>query len=104
MARTFKDSIKKYHFKDFWAQDRIQLEGYGCRLAKTTKPKKRKEVDTEDHWMRTPSWWTHLVMIRPQRRAGKLWESKFVNSDIDMWALEEADAPIVRNKPYIYFY
>ncbi len=84
MSRTYKDSRRKYHFKDYWIQDHIQLEGYGYRLTKTTKPKKRK--------------------IRPQRRAGRLWEAEFINSDIDMWALEDADTPGISHKPHIYFW
>lgn len=99
MSRTIKDSRRKYHFKDYWTQDRIPLEGYGYRLAKTSKPKLRKEVDTEDHWMSTPSWWTRLVMNRPQRRAGKMWEATVIREE-----LEETDPPGVSKRPHVYFY
>ncbi len=99
MSRSYKDSRRKYHFKDYWTLDWIPLEGYGHRLGKTSKPKLRKEVDTEDHWMSTPSWWTRLVMNRPQRRAGRLWERKVLFEDI-----EETDSPGVSHRPHIYYY
>jgi len=104
MSRTYKDNKRVRHWNDYWMQDRVIVEGYGYRFTKTTKPKLRKAVDTEDHWMSTPSWWTHLFMIKPQRRAGRLWESEFINSDISMWSLEEADAPGVSHKPHSYYW
>ena len=104
MSRTYKDNKRVRHWNDYWMQDKVPCEYYGYRLTKTTKPKLRKEVDTEDHWMSTPSWWTHLIMIRPQRRAGRVWESAFVNTDIDMWALQEVDAPGVSKRPHQYYW
>ena len=67
--------------------------------APTTKPKRRKGEDVEWHWMSTPSWWTRLVMNRPQRREGRLWERKVHFEDI-----EETDPPGVSKKPHIYYW
>lgn len=100
MSRTFKD--KPYKFKyDSYTKDYIFTEGYGYRMGKTTKTKKRKEMDTEGHWMSTPSWWTRLVMNRPQRRAGRIWEASVKNrQSID----ETLDFPGVGRKPHCYFW
>ncbi len=68
-------------------------------FGKTSKTKKRKNQDTEWHWMTTPSWWTRLNMNRPQRREGHLWERKVLLEDV-----EEADPPGVGRKPHIYYY
>ena len=103
MSRTLKDRPSRVQHTA-WDIDYIWNDRYGYRKAKTSKPKLRRAVDTEDHWMSTPSWWTHLCMIKPQRRAGRIWEASFVNSYIDMWELEEVDAPGVSNKPHIYYY
>jgi hypothetical protein len=61
--------------------------------------KKRKEVDTEWHWMSTPSWWTRLTMNKPQRRKGRVWERKVLFQE-----LEEVDPPGVGHKPHQYYY
>jgi hypothetical protein len=65
----------------------------------TTKPKRRREVDTEDHWMSTPSWWTNMKMNRPARHKGRTWERKVLVED-----LEETDPPGVSHKPHIYWW
>lgn len=66
---------------------------------KTTKPKRRKVVDTEWHWMATPSWWTRLTMNKPMRRKGRIWERKVLFQD-----LEFADPPGVSKKPHVYYF
>ncbi len=64
------------------------------------KPKKRKEVDLEYHWMTTPSWWTRLTMNRPTRRYYHLLEHEAARvSD-----LEEFDIPDLKKKPYNYYW
>lgn len=73
MSRTYKDKPAKVRLEP-WDKD-----GYGYIWLPTTKTKKRKEVDTKDHWMSTPSAWTRLMMNRPQRRASHLWEKKSTN-------------------------
>lgn len=105
MSRTYKD--KPYKLRWSWSHkdDLIELENYGYRLyrqGKTTKPKKRKEVDCEDHWMSTPSWWTHMFMLKPQRRQGTLWEREVVKTQLT--DLEEVDKPNVSRKPHVYFW
>lgn len=67
---------------------------------KTTKPKVRKSENTEWKWyQQTPSWWTHLHMIRPMRRRGRTWERKVLFEDI-----EDSDPPSVGNKPHKYYF
>lgn len=67
---------------------------------KTTKPKKRKTLNTKWLWFqRTPSWFTRITMNRPQRRKGKLWERAVLFQDI-----EETDPPGVGRKPHNYYY
>lgn len=57
MSRTYKDTPFKVR------EERFSSWGF----KREDKPKKRKEQDTEYHWMGTPSWWTHEFMIRPRR-------------------------------------
>ena len=67
---------------------------------KSTKPKVRKSKNTEWKWyQQTPSWWTHLYMIRPMRRRGRTWERKVLLEDI-----EDSDPPSVGNKPHKYYW
>lgn len=66
----------------------------------TTKSKKRKEVDTEDHWMSTPSRWTHLCMIKPERRLAHMLEKKAMRIE----DIEDMDFPDLGKKPHIYFW
>lgn len=101
MSRTYKDrpSRIKYPREDNW----VFTEGYGTRNLPTIEPKKRKEVDTEEHWMSTPGWWIRLCMNRPQRRAGSLWERKLITTknilDIDL-----IHTPSYSRKPHIYYW
>lgn len=112
MSRTYKDKPHKLKFEP-WDQDREMVAytsnkyfgfvPYTYIWNKTTKPKKRKHVDTESHWYRsTPSWWTHLFMLKPQRRKGRMWENEAVKCGIE--ALEESDPPSVGKKPHIYYH
>ena len=72
---------------------------------KTTKPKKRKKQDTENHWMSTPGWWVNMFMNKPQRRATKLWEQNFSNKDIPTEDdIDYYDTPSVSRKPHIYYW
>ena len=99
MSRTYKDKPWRFRHQPY-SVDMILTEGYGYRFGKTTKTKKRKEVDTEDHWMNTPSWWIRLMMGTPLRAAGRIWEKK-VLKEID---LEDTDPPGVGRKPHIYYW
>jgi hypothetical protein len=106
MSRTYKDKPSKFKYEP-WDKDRISFsyieDGYfyyGSMYGKTTKTKKRKEVDTEWHWMGSgPSWFKRMFMNVPQRRAGRIWERKVLFEDI-----EETDAPGVSHKPHIYWW
>jgi hypothetical protein len=85
MSRTLKDRPSKIKHEP-WDKDRVRYWddcNYMCYQLPTTKTKKRKEVDTEDHWMTTPGWWVRLTMNRPQRREVHLWERKALFSDIE---------------------
>lgn len=96
MSRTHKDKPSK--LKEPWDKDMVR-EGYANWIyLPTTKTKKRKEVDTEDHWMSTPGWWVKMIMNRPQRREVHLWERKALFSD-----LEELIQP-VRKVGHVYFW
>lgn len=100
MSRTFKETKRRRHFADYWKQDRVSLENFSYLQLPTTKPKLRKEVDSEDHWMSTPSWWTKMTMIKPERRAAHLLEVEILKvADI-----EEFDFPDLRRKPFCYYW
>ena len=102
MSRTYKDKPSKIKHES-WNKDRERIEGtfYYIDLP-TTKAKKRKELDTEEHWMNTPGWWIRLVMNRPQRRKCKLWERDALKSNLD--SLDDLDNPIISRKPHIYYW
>lgn len=124
MARTYKHIQQfknKHYYSNMWdtEHEKFYYEGYvytwpDYNETKETrimtrwlkkpgvKSKKRKEVDTEYHWMSTPSWWTRLCMIKPQRREGSLWEREVVK--ISPTDLEEVDKPSVSRKPHIYYW
>jgi hypothetical protein len=106
MSRTVKDLPWKLKYPEStWYYDSIKIfdDGdYRVRYIKLpgVKTKKRKEVDTDWHWMSaSPSWWTRLMMNRPQRRAGRVWEQKVLLED-----LEETDPPGVGHKPHQYYW
>lgn len=109
MSRTFKDRPTRVKYEP-WDKDRspIYVEYKDCILRysyifnKTTKTKKRKSVDTQEHWMTTPGWWIRLMMGKPQRREGTLWERKAVLTDPD--SLLDLDTPSIGRKPHIYFW
>jgi len=86
MSGTKKDQPSKFKFPELFSS--------------SNKTKKAKRQDTEWHWMSTPSWWTRLMMNRPQRAAGRLWEKKVVH-EAD---LENVDKPSVSKKPHQYFW
>ena len=87
MSRTFKDKPSKLKH-EAWDKDTIRVEDTGTKWSyrihlPTTKTKKRKEVDTEEHWMTTPGWWVRLMMNKPQRREVHLWERKALFSELE---------------------
>ena len=100
MSRTLKDKPSKLKF-DAYMKDMIRVEGtYKHIWTKTTKTKKRKEVDTEDHWMGTPGWWVKMTMNKPGRRKQHLLEKKVLKVE----DIEEFDFPEYGRKPHIYFW
>lgn len=98
MSRTFKDKPSKLKFD--YDTDRIMTEAWSFRQLPTTKPKLRKKVDSEDHWMSTPSWWTKMTMVRPERRFVHLLEKKALK----LADIEDIDFPDLGHKPFNYFW
>ena len=86
MSGTEKDKPSKFKFPN-----------YNDRSGKEKQPKKK---DTEWHWMSTPAWWTRLMMNRPQRAAGRVWEKKVLKAA----DIEDVDKPSVSKKPHQYFW
>ena len=105
MSRTYKDRPYKMH-PSYWRNDNDDYYQPNSELTwyvikkKTSKPKKRKEVDTEYRWTSTPGWWIREMMQVPLRAAGKQWEKK-VLKEVD---LEDTDPPGVGRKPHVYFW
>jgi hypothetical protein len=53
-------------------------------------------------WLQsTPAIWTKLMMIRPQRAAGRAWQKNVEKTPPAM--LEDVDKPNVSKKPHIYY-
>ena len=90
MSRTNKD--KPYKFK----LDSVTKHSYNNEDA----VKKRKELDTEDHWMSTPSWWVRMFMTRPQRVEQKR-QMREIAKQQD---LEEVDFVDTKRKPQVYYW
>ena len=99
MSRTYKDKPSRV-LHDPYDKDRVMTETWHYRELPTTKTKKRKEVDTEWHWMSTPSWWTRLNMVRPERRAAHLQEVMALKV-VD---LEDIDFVDTGRKPHQYYW
>ena len=116
MSRTFKD--KPYRLthepwdKDtihvpaiqtytLWrTKEKVEIDTFIHLQLPTTKTKKRKTKDTEDHWMTTPGWWIRLMMGRPERRSANMLTHKaLLLADI-----EEIDIPDLKRKPHIYYW
>lgn len=100
MSRTYKDKPSKI-LHESWNKDMIWT-GSGYLHLPTTKTKKRKEVDTEWHWMSTPSWWTKMTMIKPERVKANMLSRRAVTEFGSM--LDWIDIPDTRRKPHIYYY
>ena len=129
MSRTYKHikqvKLRKY-YKERWDTERTAYEYMGRTytwplgkegefaepvefvLRKTwlKKPgvltKKRKEVDTEDHWMGTPSWWNNLFHTRPIRGKFRNYSRNIVKSQIE--DIEGTLEPEDSKCPHKYFW
>ena len=101
MSRTRKDVPPKFRFEP-GDQDQIKVDGWGYRNGPTTKPKKRKEVDTEHHWMNTPSWWNNLFHTRPIRGNFRTFVSNAKKSSLEdiEFLLEPSDS----KSPHKYYH
>ena len=122
MSRTYKDKPAKFRFpeaydwrwscekvpydytyKPWGTEDSVTVTRYLYRELPGVKTKKKREVDSEWHWMgSTPSWWTRMTMNRPQRREAHLWEHDVARLPLE--ELEEVDKPNASHKPHIYYY
>ena len=126
MSRTYKDKHWKLRFPESYTNfdafyDRVPYEANRYRFCPElgkyvpsgatytayifmekagVKTKKRKSLDNKWHWTgATPSAWTRLMMNRPQRRKGRVWERTVLFQD-----LHEADPPGVSRKPHVYYH
>ena len=117
MSRTYKDRPNKIKYED-WDKDRVRIPyireffskyseeyisftSYFSLETKTTKPKKRKEVDTEIHWMSAPSWWNNLYHTRRHRRNFRTFLNSVVKCKVE--DTEEMLEPFDSNKPHVYY-
>lgn len=121
MSRTYKDQPNRVRFPeysiDMYSREEPYEYSYICPHTGREKtitryvwlkvagilPKKRKKVITDWHWLKsTPSLWTRIMMNRPQRRRGRLWETNVVRQSID--SLEDELPPDVSHKPHEYYW
>lgn len=108
MSRTYKH-IKQSKLKKFYKErwDTLYWPSEQGRFWDLLKkpgvlPKRKKGLDVEDHWMNTPSWWIRLMMSKPQRREGSLWERETVRTPLE--ELDGVDTPSISRKPHIYYW
>lgn len=96
MSRTYKDTPNQFRFpEEVW--DFRYFPGYPFLQRPGVKAKKRKHVDTEHHWMTTPSHWTRIMMNRPQRAR----ENQQLRN---IRVLEDFDFVDTKRKPHIYYW
>ena len=89
MSRTTKDKPHKLLYGDYF-----DVPG--------GKVPKRK--DNTWHWLEsTPSWWTRMMMNRPQRRQAHLWEREAIKTQ-SLDDIEELDTPNTSHKPHQYYW
>lgn len=94
MSRTTKDKSFKLRHPE-WATYSY-WEGKSAYL----NTKKRKELDTEFHWMSTPGWWNKLMHTRPERRKIKVMLTVLTGLE----CLDDVDVPDLGRKPHIYYW
>lgn len=94
MSNTFKDKPYKVRYSEEYL-DWQKKEPYP---SKTLRTKKRKELDTEMHWMTTPSWHNRLHFTRPQRRKANMATHTLPTK------LADVDIPDCGYKPHIYYW
>lgn len=106
MSRTYKDRPSKIRFpEEQWDYKYYRCGDkwyYGYLAYPGVLTKKKKHVDTENHWMSEPSWFIREFMNQPQRARGKQWEKKIVKVSLD--DLIDVDYPDVSRKPHIYYW
>jgi hypothetical protein len=84
MGKTHKDKPDKLKYSEHYSE--------------VTKPKKRKQEDTEWHWMTTPSEWNKVMNNRPERKAAKQ-QLRVIPDNV-----EEVDIPDTGYKPHSYYW
>ena len=89
MSRTYKDRPSRVRFPE------ILPYGY----EEPEKTKKRREVNTEWHWMGTPGWWVSEFMNQPERARNRVLERKALFQDP-----EDVDFPDLGRKPHVYYW
>lgn len=117
MSRTTKDKPSKLkhaawdkdreYFKytciwENYAGEIVEHEWKAYLQTKTTKPKKRKKVDHENHWMTTPSWWNNLFHTRPIRGNFRTFLSAAKKSKLE--DIEGMLEPTDSKSPHKYFW
>jgi hypothetical protein len=107
MSRTYKDRPSKIRFpEEQWDYKYYRIGGGNWHICfleyRGVLTKKKKRVDTENHWMTEPSWFIREFMNQPQRARGKQWEKKIVKVSLDN--LIDVDYPDVSRKPHIYYW
>lgn len=65
-----------------------------------TPRKKKRNIDTEWHWMNTPSWWIREMMTRPQRAEVRACIYRTLKCD----NMEDAPLFPLTKKPHIYYW
>jgi hypothetical protein len=116
MSKTYKDK-RNYEFRHRnWQGDEVRIpyianvtywNGEVEERTKffylkqpTTKPKVKKLVDNEWHWLRAaPSWWVRDFMTAPKRASVRNWKRSLTLENID-----DADCPDYGNKPHHYYW
>jgi hypothetical protein len=106
MSRTYKDLPNKLRFPEEAWDYRYYFSGGRKYIDYLQYPgvltKKKKNVDTENHWMTTPMWYIREFMNQPQRAKGRQWEKSVLKVDIN--DLDIIDYPSVSRKPHLYYW
>lgn len=115
MSRTYKDrpfrirfpKVEEYEYFEYIssginyrgvAYDNV-VRKYSTKRAGVLVKKPRRR-DTEWHWQSTPSWWTNMFMIRPERTRANRETSKIKCIPLDK--LDLVDIVNFKKKPHVY--
>jgi hypothetical protein len=117
MSRTYKDrpsrirfaKPEQYEYCEYelavprlnWRGELMTNSKYSVKRPGILTKKPRRK-DTEWHWQSTPSWWTRMYMLRPERTRGNRETAKIKRIPLD--EIDLVDVADLKKKPHVYYW